>query len=452
MRKVIVSLMALGLTAMGWMGSAVAQDDEDPPGECDPHFGECGTPDKSGGGGSAGGSVLVSNTDQGDTYQYSDDRDADGVEDGFDNCPQTPNPSQSDGDGDGVGDSCDNCPAESNADQPDMDGNGVGDKCDDDRDGDGVPNASDNCPATPNPPVGSDDTQPDLDGDGKGDACDADIDGDGVDNGDDACPANADIQQSPASEPDNCFDDKDGDGVPDSKDVCPRVPDDDQADMDGDGRGDKCDPDIDGDGHQNVHDNCPSAENPDQEDSDLDGEGDVCDPEFCYVVYGDQENCLDPKSGLKVYSPSVRGAETGEETRLNVFANRQNQAMRYSWKVIDAPADSGAVVENREGSVSVSTPYQYRYMEEDDAPTFRPDVPGEYELRVKVQTVWEDRQSSEVNATATHTTELKARGEPVAGPGGSGCSQTSGQGPLGAGGWLAALGLGGLFVRRWTDR
>ena len=48
--------------------------------------------------------------------------------------------------------------------------------------------------------------------------------------------------------------------------------------------------------------------------------------------------------------------------------------------------------------------------------------------------------------------ELKARGEPVAGPGGAGCSQMSGQGPLGAGGWLAALGLGGLFVRRWTDR
>jgi hypothetical protein len=38
------------------------------------------------------------------------DFDGDGVLDGDDNCPATPNPAQADGDDDGVGDDCDNCP------------------------------------------------------------------------------------------------------------------------------------------------------------------------------------------------------------------------------------------------------------------------------------------------------------------------------------------------------
>jgi len=58
------------------------------------------------------------------------DTDGDGVGDGQDNCPATPNSNQADTDGDGVGDVCDNCPNDANADQADSDTDGVGDVCD----------------------------------------------------------------------------------------------------------------------------------------------------------------------------------------------------------------------------------------------------------------------------------------------------------------------------------
>ena len=47
----------------------VAHADEE--GECT--GGLCGTPEESGGGGGGGGSVLIANTDQGDTQQFADD-------------------------------------------------------------------------------------------------------------------------------------------------------------------------------------------------------------------------------------------------------------------------------------------------------------------------------------------------------------------------------------------
>ena len=95
--------------------------------------------------------------------------------------------------------------------------------------------------------------------------------------------------------------DSDGDGIPDDQDNCPLVfnpirPEDNgvQADADGDGIGDACDPcpldntntcaaafsadDIDGDGVPNAVDNCPLDFNPDQADTDGDGKGDACDP------------------------------------------------------------------------------------------------------------------------------------------------------------------------------
>ena len=115
--------------------------------ECDNNFGDCGTPEQSGGGGnSGGGSILVSNTDLGDTYQHADDFDDDGIEDPSDNCMRIANPDQVDRDGDGSGDACDNCIYDWNEDQMDIDGDGIGDYCDPDDDDDGYEDYEDDCP------------------------------------------------------------------------------------------------------------------------------------------------------------------------------------------------------------------------------------------------------------------------------------------------------------------
>lgn len=114
--------------------------------ECDNNFGDCGTPDQSGGGGGGKGSVLIANTDLGDTYQSADDYDNDGIEDPSDNCMRDYNPQQLDSDADTIGDMCDNCIVIWNLYQDDSDGNGYGDACDDDIDGDGILNSDDECP------------------------------------------------------------------------------------------------------------------------------------------------------------------------------------------------------------------------------------------------------------------------------------------------------------------
>ncbi len=58
------------------------------------------------------------------------DRDNDGVPDRLDNCPDTPNPDQTNNDADEFGDACDNCPGTYNPDQADEDHDGIGDLCD----------------------------------------------------------------------------------------------------------------------------------------------------------------------------------------------------------------------------------------------------------------------------------------------------------------------------------
>lgn len=114
--------------------------------ECDNNFGDCGTPEQSGGGGGGGGSVLVTNTDLGDTYQNADDFDDDGIEDSSDNCPRVKNPNQLDRDGDKIGDLCDNCINTWNSYQEDNDGDSLGDYCDRDDDNDGIIDSYDDCP------------------------------------------------------------------------------------------------------------------------------------------------------------------------------------------------------------------------------------------------------------------------------------------------------------------
>jgi len=114
--------------------------------ECDNNFSDCGTPEQSGGGGGGGGSILIANTDLGDSYQHADDFDDDGIEDPSDNCMRIQNPDQLDRDGDGVGDSCDNCINIHNPYQQNMDGDLLGDYCDNDIDNDQILNEDDECP------------------------------------------------------------------------------------------------------------------------------------------------------------------------------------------------------------------------------------------------------------------------------------------------------------------
>ncbi len=437
------ALMALAAVALAWPGLAQAQD-EAPPFECDNNFGACGTPNMSGGGGGGGGggSILIANTDLGDTYQNADDFDDDGLEDPFDNCPRDRNPEQADGDGDGIGDACDNCLGVANAPQADLDGDGLGDLCDDDRDGDGVDDGDDNCPDVPNPAF--DGAQPDLNGDGEGDACDPDLDGDGQLNLEDTCPMSAGEGDAGA-----CFPDADGDGIseldPLAADNCPFVANPDQADLDGDGLGDACDPDGDGDGVINRLDNCPGDANAEQIDQDRDGWGDSCDPQFCYTVFGDAANCLDPEADFSVYSPNLI-TQTGTAVRLRLFANRQNQAFRYVWTVTSAPKGSRAGVKAARGAVADSTPWEYRY--DGEPARFTPDQPGEYVLTLSAETVLEDQVTREINATGTWTVTLVVEGDALASADGDGCRAAPGRSPA-RGPWgLAALGLLGVLARR----
>lgn len=102
-----------------------------------------------------------------------------------------------------------------------------------DGDGDGIDDASDDCPNVFNPvrPLDSG-MQADFDEDGEGDACDA-------------CPLNAPGEGCDRIDPQ----DRDQDGVPTVTDNCPELPNAQQEDADGDGKGDACDA-------------CPADENP----------------------------------------------------------------------------------------------------------------------------------------------------------------------------------------------
>jgi hypothetical protein len=413
--------------------------------ECDDRFGECGTPEMSGGGGGGGGggSILIANTDLGDTYQFADDFDNDGKEDPYDNCVQVRNADQVDSDGDGVGDACDNCPNTANEDQSDIDGDGVGDACDEDIDGDSVKNGADNCPKVPNPPLEKGGAQADTDSDGIGDACDDDIDGDGINNLDDPCPMIA----GQVNDLDNkqCSPDKDGDGVPDIKDNCPTIYNPEQKDTDGDGMGDACDSDIDGDGIINTLDNCPETANTDQADADRDGLGDACDDDgYCYVVFGDYNNCLDPQDFLKVYVPSLL-VNVDQRVRLPFFVNRDNQKLAYEWIVSKAPNGSKATVVAARGTVDSSVKYEYVYPK-DAIASFKPDLAGEYTLKVTVKASV-DALTKETNVSNTFESKLVVDGKTTGSKAGVSCSVIPGI-QHGASTWLIALAIGLLFSLR----
>jgi hypothetical protein len=403
------------------------------PGECT--GGLCGTPDESGGGCGCGcgcGSILIANTDLGDTYQYADDYDEDGIEDDFDNCPFIANRDQADGDGDGHGDGCDNCAVQANEFQRDVDGDGLGDLCDDDVDGDGILNGLDNCIEVRNP------TQGNVDMDLYGDVCDPDIDNDSVPNLEDNCPFIANPAQEPAEVVVGCDPDLDDDSVRDSVDNCPSLVNPDQLDSDGDRVGDACDADADDDSILNAADNCPLVANQEQKDDDRDGLGDVCDSSYCYVA-DEVSSCLDPTTTFTVYGGADRVVKTGETIPLLFWANRQNRGIEYEWSMQLRPDSSTASVRNPRGSATLSTPYNYHY-KKGRLVEFTPDRPGVYEIKIGARLVFAD-DLYPGKQTDEHILTLTAEGDPV----NAGCATAAGSSLAGL--WLL-VGLGWALRRR----
>ena len=432
--KKVLFVALISLVALFVAGPVAAQDEA--PGECT--GGLCGTPDESGGGCGCGcgcGSILIAFTDLGDTYQYADDYDEDGIEDDFDNCPFVPNQAQEDMDGDAVGDSCDNCDDIANELQRDADGDKVGDLCDPDIDGDNVLNLQDNCPYVTNP------TQLNEDADIMGDACDPDIDDDGWLNAEDNCPfvANPDqLDTDPNHFGDECNSDLDFDGVPDYVDNCPYTNNPQQVDTDGDTMGDLCDADVDDDTILNELDNCEQVANPDQANEDRDQLGDVCDSSYCYVV-DRVDACLDPTSAFSIYGGDNRIVQTGETVPMLIWANRKNRAIEYEWSVVSRPSGSNATIHHPRGSSTLSTPYNYHY-KKGRSVEFSPDEPGVYTLKLNARLVFADDLYPD-KQMASAEFQLTAEGDSV----NSGCATVPGSGS--AAGLLAML-LGLIGIRR----
>jgi hypothetical protein len=173
---------------------------------------------------------------------------------------------------------------------------------------------------------------------------------------------------------------------------------------------------------------------------DRDGRGDSCDSRFCYVVDGDEKNCLDPFDTFQVYSPLTR-VRTGEAFRLRLFANRQNAPIQYKWIVQSRPGGSNATVKNPLGTVRVSTPYEYHYLKNNVA-RFTADQPGEYKIKLSAKLVFPDTVNANFPQDSSYLVTITADGDSA-----GGCSMGSRTGPSALLLGLGLVGLLGLALR-----
>lgn len=426
-------------------------------GEC--VSGNCGTPTQSGGGCGCGCgcSILIAMTDRGDTYQFADDQDGDGVEDDFDNCAFISNYDQSDADGDQVGDACDNCAASANALQGDVNLNGIGDACDTDADGDQLPNASDNCSLVPNP------SQADNDRDSIGDICDDDDDNDGLPDSQDPCRFSNRQAEGGA-----CDDDPDQDGLLNNLDNCPERSNVSQSDIDQDGVGDDCDNDADGDGRENFRDNCVYVANAGQVDTDNDGQGDAgnfntngqyesCDNKECYVVdraaYATMSaseksaSCLDPthafETRLALAGSNARtDLRAGDVIEIRLFTNRLNEVHQWTATFSEQPSGSNSTLDNAIGSAP-TYPGNFQVGTDPRFSTirFKADKAGSYSIKVTTSLPNGDPSGLPLSS---NTQEIKAEVGEGSGDSSGGCSSTQAEGSLAA----LAIGLSVAAVLR----
>ncbi|MBI4822056.1 MAG: thrombospondin type 3 repeat-containing protein [Deltaproteobacteria bacterium] len=452
--------MMLSRFGIAWFGAAVIaasfgmeQDaSAQAAGECSSGF--CGTPRDVGGGGCGcgGGSILINNTDMGETYSTSDDFDNDGFEDDFDNCPFVANRDQLDADNDGVGSSCDNAPAVTNPLQEDVDGDGLGDPADVDIDNDNKLNTEDNCPSVFNPLQ-----KRTLDTAALGDACNDDDDADGLRDAVDPCPKLANVNDGNNA---LCDGDEDLDNFLDGSDNCPSIANGDQNDKDHDGMGDACDVDIDEDGILNHLDNAKLVSNPDQLDLDRDGRGDVDDADgLCYVFDRNKPgDCLNPLDTFKVGALAVAKAEgetlaVGDEVAFVLLANRIDTPIQYSWRVDKRPEGSEAIVANATGKVASSNRgfttenggFEYHYQSSGfEIPVLNLDAPGHWEVTLQAELVFADEAyGNDAARVATYRMALEVDGHSES-AGGCATTQNTGLEAL----LVAALALFGLRRRR----
>lgn len=215
-----------------------------------------------------------------------------------------------------------------------------------DSDGDGVPDGADHCPSTPQSEavdtLGCSCSQKTCDDTDRCtlDSCnlqtaqctnkhipgccntDSDCDDGLICNGREVCAPNGRCLSTGAS---SAISDTDHDGIVNRCDNCPSRSNPDQGDRDGDGIGDVCD-------------NCPDVFNPSQNDTDHDGIGDACDN--CRVVKNSSQEDLDGNDVGDACEPQ----ETPKIAQLRPFAAPPNFTVKLKGSNFGSAQGSGRVL------------------------------------------------------------------------------------------------------------